>query len=132
MKTTRVSAVLLAGVVGVAGLAACGTSNGDTVTVESGTRPTSTAVSTPNKRIPPEEEMEAALLSEGIVTPSGFAGTYATYVCAGLRQGDSSQMVLLDRVRAHPDYEVFDHAYMLGISVGTHCPQFSDQVMSEW
>lgn len=79
-----------------------------------------------------EMRMQRGLDSSGIVVPDGFIPEYAGKVCAGLRAGDSSQTVLMERIQEDLNYDIMEHAAMLGLAVGTHCPEYAARVAAEW
>ena len=75
-----------------------------------------------------EDVLEATLLSEGIHTPAGFAAQYADIVCTGFDDGlDLYDMVAIGHQEI-PRYSVNEHAFMVGASVGTYCPEHAAEV----
>lgn len=75
-----------------------------------------------------EDVLEATLRSEGIDTPAGFAAQYADIVCTGFDDGlDLYDMVAIGHQEI-PRYSVNEHAFMVGASVGTYCPEHAAEV----
>ena len=75
-----------------------------------------------------EDVLEATLRSEGIDTPAGFAAQYADIVCTGFDDGlDLYDMVAIGHQEI-PRYSVNEHAFMVGASVGTYCPEHASEV----
>ena len=75
-----------------------------------------------------EDVLEATLLSEGIHTPAGFAAQYADIVCTGFDDGlDLYDMVAIGHQEI-PRYSLNEHAFMVGASVGTYCPEHAAEV----
>ena len=75
-----------------------------------------------------EDVLEATLRSEGIDTPAGFAAQYADIVCTGFDDGlDLYDMVAIGHQEI-PRYSVNEHAFMVGASVGTFCPEHAAEV----
>ena len=94
------------------------------------TSTTNAAPAAPIERQPVlmEDVLEATLRSEGIDTPEGFAAQYADIVCTGFDDGlDLYDMVAIGHQEI-PRYSVNDHAFMVGASVGTYCPEHAAEV----
>ena len=89
---------------------------------------TSTTNADPASPVSNEDVLEATLLSEGIHTPAGFAAQYADIVCTGFDDGlDLYDMVAIGHQEI-PRYSVNEHAFMVGASVGTYCPEHASEV----
>ena len=102
----------------------------DPVTDRVLTSSTNAAPAAPIEREPVslEDVLEATLLSEGIHTPPGFAAQYADIVCTGFDDGlDLYDMVAIGHQEI-PRYSVNEHAFMVGASVGTYCPEHASEV----
>ena len=89
---------------------------------------TSSTNAAPVEPVSDEDVLEATLLSEGIHTPAGFAAQYADIVCTGFDDGlDLYDMVAIGHQEI-PRYSVNEHAFMVGASVGTYCPEHAGEV----
>ena len=89
---------------------------------------TSSTNAAPAAPVSDEDVLEATLLSEGIHTPAGFAAQYADIVCTGFDDGlDLYDMVAIGHQEI-PRYSVNEHAFMVGASVGTYCPEHAAEV----
>ena len=89
---------------------------------------TSSTDAAPPSPVSDEDVLEATLLSEGIHTPAGFAAQYADIVCTGFDDGlDLYDMVAIGHQEI-PRYSVNEHAFMVGASVGTFCPEHAGEV----
>ena len=75
-----------------------------------------------------EDVLEATLLSEGIHTPAGFAAQYADIVCTGFDDGLDLYDIVAIGHQEIPRYSVNEHAFMVGASVGTFCPEHAGEV----
>ena len=123
--------LLVVPVVAVLALSACESASSAPAT--SGDRvieSTTAAPAAPIEREPVslEDVLEATLLSEGIHTPAGFAAQYADIVCTGFDDGlDLYDMVAIGHQEI-PRYSVNEHAFMVGASVGTFCPEHAGEV----
>ena len=94
------------------------------------TSSTNVAPAAPIEREPVSDEdvLEATLRSEGIYTPAGFAAQYADIVCTGFDDGlDLYDLVAIGHQEI-PRYSVNEHAFMVGASVGTFCPEHAGEV----
>lgn len=72
-----------------------------------------------------EEVMERVLESEGLYLPPGMAADYAEIVCDGLRDGADPMDIAAAGYRNFPEYDIMDHALLVGASVGSHCVDLS-------
>ena len=89
---------------------------------------TSSTNAAPASPVSDEDVLEATLLSEGIHTPAGFAAQYADIVCTGFDDGlDLYDSVAIGHQEI-PRYSVNEHAFMVGASVGTYCPEHASEV----
>ena len=75
-----------------------------------------------------EDVLEATLRSEGIDTPDGFAAQYADIVCTGFDDGLDLYDIVAIGHQEIPRYSVNEHAFMVGASVGTYCPEHAAEV----
>ena len=104
--------------------------DGSPVTDRVLTSSTNATPAAPIEREPVSDEdvLEATLRSEGIDTPEGFAAQYADIVCTGFDDGlDLYDMVAIGHQEI-PRYSVNEHAFMVGASVGTFCPEHASEV----
>ena len=94
------------------------------------TSSTNVAPAAPIGREPVSDEdvLEATLLSEGIHTPAGFAAQYADIVCTGFDDGLDLYDIVAIGHQEIPRYSVNEHAFMVGASVGTYCPEHAAEV----
>ena len=127
-----VKRLLLVLPVAVLALSAC--ESASSVPATSGDRmigsTTNAAPAAPIERQPVSDEdvLEATLRGEGIDTPAGFAAQYADIVCTGFDDGlDLYDMVAIGHQEI-PRYSVNEHAFMVGASVGTYCPEHAAEV----
>ena len=75
-----------------------------------------------------EDVLESTLRGEGIHTPAGFAAQYADIVCTGFDDGlDLYDIVAIGNTEI-PRYSLNQHAFMVGASVGTYCPEHASEV----
>ena len=89
---------------------------------------TSSTNAAPAAPVSDEDVLEATLRSEGIDTPAGFAAQYADIVCTGFDDGlDLYDMVAIGHQEI-PRYSLNEHAFMVGASVGTYCPEHAAEV----
>lgn len=72
-----------------------------------------------------EMVMERVLESEGLYLPPGMAADYAEIVCDGLRNGSDPMDIAAAGYRNFPEYDIMDHALLVGASVGSHCVDLS-------
>lgn len=131
MKTTTMIATLGA-VLSAFTLSACDSAALTSETAKSPSSTTTRVLSPAEQKMVAAQGMELSLKSEGIDLPPGFAAEYAEEVCAGLRRGDNSQLLLLEQYRDAIEIDIMDHAMIFGVAVGSHCPQYAARVESEW
>ena len=113
-------------------LTACDSAASTSETAKSPSSTTTQVLSPAEQKTAAAQGMELALESEGIDLPPGFAAEYAEEVCTGLRRGDNSQLLLLEQYRDAIEIDIEEHAMIFGIAVGSHCPQYSARIESEW
>lgn len=125
MKKTLLKITL--GCVALATLAAC-SSDSEPQTYPNTFPSSKPASSTPSK----EDKMDYVVDSENIDMPRHESSKYAAMVCEELRDGFTSQDIMIFRLSEMPEIDVMDHATLVGASVGSHCPEFMAQVSAEW
>ena len=114
--------------VAVLALSACESASSAPATSGDRVIESTTAAPAQSEPVSLEDVLEATLLSEGIHTPAGFAAQYADIVCTGFDDGlDLYDMVAIGHQEI-PRYSVNEHAFMVGASVGTYCPEHAAEV----
>jgi|SRR5690625_1596009 len=70
------------------------------------------------------EAMRMTLAEEGIVLPDGMYLEYARVACDGIGEGLDPLVVARIASAELPQWDVVEHAMIVGASVGALCPEF--------
>lgn len=68
--------------------------------------------------------MKTVIENEGINASSEFLDDYAQVVCEGLADGIDPMEIAFIAYESLPQYDLMEHAAMIGASVGTYCEEF--------
>lgn len=75
-----------------------------------------------------DEVMRSVAADEGITMPAGMGGDYADIVCTGFEDGLAFPLIVQIAADALPDWTVEQHAFLVGASVGSACPEYAHTI----
>ena len=74
-----------------------------------------------------DEMVLAAFAANDIDLPDGLGYDYASATCEGFADGlDSYEMAMIG-ADSFPAFDYLEHSYMIGVSIGVLCPEYSDR-----
>lgn len=75
-----------------------------------------------------DDVMRSVAADESIRLPVGMGGEYADIVCTGFGDGLAFPLIVQIAADALPDWSVEQHAFLVGASVGSACPEYVDSI----